>query len=62
MEIPQRIQKMTRDQYETQNIAAKRELKRSKEEVIRTLQDLEKALLDHNIALGYKRTVEMFQF
>lgn len=52
-----KIRSMTREQYDAHTAAAKRELKRLKAEVKKLQQELNKAVLDHTIALGYQTTV-----
>lgn len=54
-----KIGRMTVEQYNAQTAAAKRELKRLKEEVKKLQRDLNKAVLDHKIALGYETTVNV---
>lgn len=52
-----KIGKMTKEQYDAQTAAAKRELKRLKAEVKKLQKSLHKAVLDHTLALGYQKTV-----
>lgn len=52
-----KIRTMNREQYEAQTVSAKRELRRLKAEVTRLKKELDKAVLDHKIALGYETTV-----
>lgn len=51
-----KIRSMTRELYDAQTAAAKRELKRLKAESKTTQHELNKAVLDHKIALGYQTT------
>ena len=57
MDSNRKIVKMTRAQYEGHIIAAKRELKRLKEEVKQLKAELEKSVCDYKIALGYESTL-----
>lgn len=54
-----KIRSMTREQYDAQTVAAKRELRRLKQEVKKLQRELNKAISDHKIALGYETTVNL---
>lgn len=55
----QRISNMTRQQYTVQVKSAKKELRRQKQEVKMLKKQLDKAILDHQIAVGYENTVNI---
>lgn len=46
---------MTREQYDMQTVSAKKELRRLKKEVKALKDELDKAIVDHKIALRYER-------
>lgn len=54
-----RISNMTRQQYSVQVKSAKKELRRQKQEVKMLKKQLDKAILDHQIAVGYENTVNV---
>lgn len=56
-----RISNMTRQQYTVQVKSAKKELRRQKQEVKMLKKQLDKAILDHQIAVGYENTVNTMQ-
>ena len=57
MESNRKIVKMTRAQYEGHIIAAKRELKRLKEDVKHLKAEMDKSVSDYKIAQGYESTL-----
>ncbi len=57
MESNRKIVKMTRAQYEGHIIAAKRELKRLKEDVKHLKAEMDKGVSDYKIAQGYESTL-----
>ena len=49
---------MTREQYQAQTVSAKRELKQLKEETKKLKTELDRAVSDYKLALGYESTVQ----
>lgn len=57
MDSKQKIVKMTRSQYDAHILAAKRELKRLKEEIKLLKVDIHKSVSDYKLAQGYESTL-----
>lgn len=55
----ERISQMTREQYMVQVASAKKELRRLKEDVKSLKRDLDKAIRDNKIVMGYENTVNI---